>query len=124
VDIPDQRKRLISILYKYREAFSLQGELGYTNIVLHRIDTGDATPIKQQPRRLPLFAAGVADQCMEEMKKAGVIVPCNGEDTEWASPIVLVKKSDGTTRFCVDFRRLNQVTRKSAHPVPRTDDTL
>jgi len=61
---------------------------------------------------------------MEEMKKAGVIVTCDGEDTEWASPIVLVKKSDGSTRFCVHFRRLNQVTRKATHPLPRTDDTL
>jgi len=61
---------------------------------------------------------------MEEMKKAGIIVTCDGDDTEWASPIVLVKKTDRSTRFCVDFRRLNQVTRKATHPLPRTDDTL
>ena len=42
----------------------------------------------------------------------------------WASPIVLVKKKDGTTRFCVDYRKLNNVTRKDAYPLPRIDSTL
>ena len=42
----------------------------------------------------------------------------------WASPIVLVKKKDGSTRFCVDYRKVNKVTRKDAYPLPRVDDTL
>ena len=42
----------------------------------------------------------------------------------WASPIVLVRKKDGTTRFCVDYRKVNDITRKDAYPIPRVDDTL
>ena len=42
----------------------------------------------------------------------------------WASPVVLVKKKDGKLRFCVDYRKLNSVTKKDAHPLPRMDDLI
>ncbi len=42
----------------------------------------------------------------------------------WASPIVLVKKKDGSLRLCVDYRKVNEVTRKDAYPIPKVDDTL
>ena len=56
-----------------------------------------------------------------EMQQKDVIEPSS---SPWASPIVLVKKRDGSTRFCVDYRKLNKVTRKDAYPLPRIDDTL
>ena len=42
----------------------------------------------------------------------------------WAAPIELVRKKDGSTRFCVDYRKFNSVTRKNSYPLPRIDDTL
>ena len=45
-------------------------------------------------------------------------------DSPWASTVVLVRKKDGTTRFCVDYWKVNAVTRKDAYPPPRVDDTL
>ena len=44
--------------------------------------------------------------------------------SSWTSPVVLVKKKNGETRFCVDYRKLNRITRKNCHPLPRIDNLL
>ena len=45
-------------------------------------------------------------------------------DSPWSAPVCLVKKKDGTCKFCLDFRALNNVTHKDAYPLPRIDATL
>ena len=85
------------------------------------IDTGDTLPVKQSPRRMPPAKRLIAADEVDKMLRQGIIEPSN---SPWSSPIVLVDKKDGTYRFCVDFRKLNEATRKDAYPLPRTDDLL
>uniref|UniRef100_A0A669C557 Gypsy retrotransposon integrase-like protein 1 n=1 Tax=Oreochromis niloticus TaxID=8128 RepID=A0A669C557_ORENI len=92
-----------------------------TSLVQHDIDTGDARPIRLRPRRLPLAKRAAAEQKIKEMAEAGIIEPSN---SPWAAPAVLVRKKDGTWRFCVDYRLLNSITRKDSYSLPRIDDAL
>ena len=70
---------------------------------------------------LPWSKREEADEQVEKRLNAGGIEPSG---SPWMSPVVLVKKKDGTTRFCVDHRQLSNVTLKDFYPLPRINDTL
>lgn len=110
------------LLDDFVDVFALrEDDHGRTGLVKHRIDTGEASPIRQPPRRLPLAKRTEVENMIKSMEEQGII---EESSSPWASPVVLVKKKDGDTRFCVDYRRLNDVTRKDSYPLPRIDDTL
>ena len=105
---------------KYQNVFAKSKyDLGRTTIVQHEIDTGDHPPIKQAPRRMPLAKKEVVRKEVEAMLQNGIIEP---SVSPWSSPIVLVEKKDHSTRFCVDYRALNDVTRKDSYPLPNIQD--
>ena len=117
-----ERESLQSLLFEFERVISLGGgDLGCTDVVKHHIDTGNAEPIRQRARKLPFHQRGETQHLVDQMLSRNIIEPAQGP---WASPVVLVKKKDGSTRFCVDFRKVNQVTKKDAQPLPRIDDTL
>ena len=87
----------------------------------HKINTGRSTPIKQRPRRLPYAYRDEAEQQIQEMLANGIITP---SVSPWSSPIVLVRKKNGDLRFCVDYRKLNQITVNDSHPLPLISDLL
>ena len=96
-------------------------ELGSTDLVHHVIDTGNEWPCRQPVRRIPFALQEKVDKMVSEMLKQGVI------RLSWsprASPIVLVIKKDGSTRFYVDYRRLNRLTKLDVFPLPRVDKSL
>ena len=98
-----------------------KGDLGRTDIVQHQIHTGVQPAIKQRVRRYPAARREEIRQLVEDMLAIGIIQESN---SAWSSPTVLVKKKDGTTRFCIDYRRLNQVTKVDAYPLPYIEDSL
>ena len=78
--------------------------------------TPDARPVRCGPRRLAPAGLRTEQKCVRDMLLGGQIEP---SDSPWASPVVLVTKKDGSTRFCVDYHRLNALTTKDAYPLPR-----
>lgn len=117
-----QAKEVKAFLLQYTSLFAKSNnDLGKTNIVKHKIDTGDARPIKQPVRRAPAHLSKEIERNIEEMLEYNIFEP---SISPWASPIVLVKKKDNSYRFCVDYRRLNASTVKDAYPLPRIDESL
>ena len=100
---------------KFRDLFVKyclsDSELGRTSLVQHVIDTGDATPIKQMPYRISPEGKQEIDRQVNNMLERGIV---QESVSAWSSPVVLVKKKDGSMRFCVDYRKLNKVTKKGS----------
>jgi hypothetical protein len=114
-----QRGELKEVLQEYQDVFSRsEYDLGCTGVVKHTIDTGTNRPIKQQVRRHPAAYDEAIHKQTIEMVRQGVVEPCQGA---WRSNVVLVKKKDGSLRFCVDYRQLNDITNKDVYPLPRID---
>ena len=89
------------VLIKFADIFAQNdNDLGLFTATEYTIDTGDAKPIKQQMRRVPLGFADEEEKYLKKMLDSGVIIPSN---SEWASPSVLIRKKDGTVRWCTDF---------------------
>ena len=96
---------------EYANIFPVPGDplTGHTDAVEHDINTGDRSPIRCAPRRMSPQKMKKEEDCVTEMLTGGQI---EVSDSPWLSPVVLVTKKDGGTRFCVDYRQLNDETIK------------
>jgi len=117
----DQKNRFAQLLKVNQDVFSEEITAGNCDIIEHSINLKDSNPIKQVSRRIPLKMREEVDNIIENMKRQGVI---EESQSPWVSPAVMVRKKDGTVRFCVDYRKLNAVTVKDSYPLPRIDDML
>ncbi|XP_052778481.1 uncharacterized protein LOC128215916 [Mya arenaria] len=117
-----ETEAVASILAKFGDTFSKDDwDIGLTHLAEHSINTGDAVPIKQRPRRVPLAYAEEEKQAIEDLLNKGVI---KKSTSPWASPIVLVRKKNGSVRPCVDYRRVNALVKPDGFPLPRIQDCL
>ena len=118
----DASQRLLNCVLQHHEAFACKdSDRGEVIGVEHDINTSNSPRIRQVPRRVPFAIREAMTKMVQEMLLDDVI---QESASPWASPVVLVKKKDGTLRFCVDYRRLNAVTHKDTFPLPRIDDLL
>ncbi|KAE8969503.1 hypothetical protein PF011_g26774 [Phytophthora fragariae] len=120
---PADKALVVAVLHQYAEVVNKKPgcpPLANTE-VQHHINTGDAALIMLRRRRHAVSENSVMDKNVDEMLEQGVIEEGQGA---WGFPVVLVKKKDGSVRFCVDYRALNAITAKDVYPLPRIDETL
>ena len=115
----EQRSELQELLDKFLDILS--NCPGKTDLIKHEIHTTSSHPIRLPPHRIPHAYKDMVQQELGDMLSNGIIEPST---SEWSSPIVLVKKTDGTLRFCIDFRRLNSISEADAYPMPRIDNLI
>ena len=116
---PQSRKQLEDLLKLYPKL--LEEKPGRTGLIEHTIPLNNSRPIRQSPYRIPAAYRDEVEKELTEMLEHGMIEPTV---SPWASPMVVVRKKDGTARICVDYRRLNSVTDMDAYPLPRIEDIL
>jgi len=118
----DQGLKFRHLLEKFADIFATDiNKLGRTDLVSHRIFTKDVPPIRSRPYSIPPSEQTFIKEEIQRMMKHKLIRPSN---SPWTSPVVLVKKKNGKLRFCVDYRKLNNITKKDAYPLPRIDEML
>ena len=117
-----QQRQLAALLHKWTGISAAnEDDFGHTAVVQHQIPTGAAPPIRERYRPNPHNLYFELQTLLQGMLDSGVVTESS---SPWAAPVVLVRKKDGSWRFCVDYRKLNAVTRKDAFPLPRIEETL
>lgn len=95
--------------------------LGKTHLIEHAINTGDARPIKQKYYRLSPDKQAALEKELDRMLKEGIVEP---SFSPWNSPVVMVEKSNGDLRLCLDSRKINAVSKSDAYPLPHVNYIL
>ena len=118
----EDRGKVQSLLRQYDSVFSShEGDLGCTNLISHDIPLLDNVPVRQRYRRIPPSEYEVVKEHINQLLENQII---RESSSPYGAPIVLVKKKDGSLRMCVDYRQLNNKTRKDAFPLPRIEESL
>jgi hypothetical protein len=112
----DMKPELAMLLQLYQKVFQTPREHN------HEIHLQEGTkPVKMRLYRYPHSQKEQIEKMVKEMLEQGIIKPSN---SPFSSPIILVKKKDGSWRFCTDYRALNSVTIKDSFPMPTVDGLL
>ena len=112
-----EREELMQILRKFDVMFTdLPGDC---EIVRHEIPVSEEKIIQSKPYPIPYGIRESVDADIKTMLDLGIIRP---SDSPFASPVVVVRKRDGSNRICIDFRKLNKWTIADSEPMPQLKD--
>jgi len=115
-------EQLKQLLLKYPQLFAANPKKPtQTTRTTHAIDTGAAEPIKLHPYRNARVDDEFIEKEITQLLDNGLIQRSN---SPWAAPVVIVMKKGGDRRQCIDFRKLNNVTKKCSYPLPRVEDLI
>lgn len=117
-----ERNKIQDLILKFSDVFARDSyELEGTDLLEHEIHLTDEKPIRLRPYKVPHAMKPILEEQVFELLESGVI---RKSSSSYGFPVVLIKKNDGSFRFCVDFRKLNDVTRKDNYPLPLIHQTL
>ena len=118
----EEKAKATEVLSRWDGIFSKGStDLGRTSLVEHKIELSDNHPFKEPHRRIPPALIEEVREHLQDMLKAEAI---RESSSPYSSNVVIVRKKDGTIRFCVDYRRLNNRTIQDALAIPRVEDSL
>ncbi|OOY33726.1 hypothetical protein BOV88_13735 [Solemya velum gill symbiont] len=118
----EQWDRARNLLKSYEDLFSKgDTDIGHYKNITHKIHLIDETPFKQRYRRIPPSMIDEVRSHLEQLLAAGII---RKSHSPFASNAVLVRKKDNSLRLCIDYRMLNQKTKRDQYALPRIEDIL
>ncbi len=118
----EEKNRLINLIKQYDSCFSkTENDVGRTGIIQHKIELTGNKPKRCGVRPLNPAMREVLKKELDGLKEKDFIQPSY---SPYASPVVMVKKKDGSIRFTCDFRKLNEVTKRDSYPLPRINEVL
>jgi hypothetical protein len=107
---------------RHKKIFSTHnGDIGMLEVTKHRIELHDTTPIFQKPCRFPEPICMEIENQYQQLQLLDIIEPTI---PAWSSPVVPVKKKDGKMRMCIDYRKLNAVTKADKFPLPNLNGAV
>ena len=119
---PTQHQSILKLLIEYADVFAVNPKSPkITHMTEHIIETGRSRPVKAKYNRVDPWTEQEIEKQVNQMLTNGIIQQSN---SPWASRVILVQKKDGAKRFVVDFRALNDGTKKDSYPLPDIRDIL
>ena len=119
---PELAKKAVALLLEFHHVFSLEpNEIGCTDATKHVIELMKDEPFKERFRHIAPPLVDEVFQHIQEMLDGSAIRP---SQSPWCNAMVLVRKKDGSLRFCIDFHRLNARTKKDTYPLPCMQETM